>query len=112
MRKTKENLAHPARVGNSQMREAIETENEELYEAVGGETSTEGVGRGFDADGPDASEFEKSESTADGPLAGEVTDPPSKKRMGRGSKKKDRKHGIHPANSRSNHSAANSTKSI
>ena len=51
--------------------------NEENYEAVGGETSTEGVGRGYDADGPDASADEKAESTADGPLSGGLSDPPS-----------------------------------
>ena len=111
MRKTKENSAHPARGGNSQIRETQATANEERYEAVGGETSTEGVGRGYDPEGADASGMEKSESSADGPLSGELSDPPTKKRLARGNGK-DRKHGIRPPDGRSNHAAANSSKSI
>ncbi|HLX63433.1 MAG TPA: hypothetical protein VKX17_19335 [Planctomycetota bacterium] len=111
MRKTKESLAHPPQVGSEQMREAQETENEERYDAVGGETSTEGVGRGFDASGEEPSEFEKSESSADGPLSGEMSDPPMKKGMGRAKVKRRHKR-IHPANSPSNHPAANSSKTI
>ncbi len=111
MRKTKESLAHPSQVGDSQIREAQEEEIEERMEAIGGETSTEGVGRGFDAEDIPESELEKKESTADGPLSGEFTDPPVKMRTGRGKRKKNQK-AVQPANSRSNHPAAFSTKSI
>jgi len=109
MRKTKESLAHPATVSDSRIREAQEAENEEMYEAIGGETSTEGVGRGFDADAGGSSGLERAESTADGPMTGEMNDPPVD--MPRRKRKKS-KHGIHRANSPSNHAAANSTKSI
>lgn len=46
MHKTKENLARPSKNNDQDIRDAVETANEENYEAVGGETSTEGVGRG------------------------------------------------------------------
>ena len=45
------------------MREAQETENEERYDAVGGETSSEGAGRGL-MPKVNASEFEN-RTTAD-----------------------------------------------
>lgn len=77
MHKTKVNSAKPSKGHNQNIRDADEMVNEENYAAVGGETSTEGVGRGCDADGPDASADEKAESTADGPLSGELSDPPS-----------------------------------
>lgn len=109
MRKRKENLTNPATIGDSQIRDAVETANEERADAIGGETSTEGVGRGFDAEGADASEQEKAEASADGPVAGEMTDPPTTKR-GVSGKKKSKKDRIHPANSPSNHAAANSSK--
>ena len=108
MHKTKENSAKPSKSHDQNIRDADEMANEEDYEAVGGETSTEGVGRGYDADGPDASADEKAESTADGPLSGEVSDPPSTSPT----KKKRRAKGVQRADNRSNHAAANDTKSI
>ncbi len=110
MRKTKENLAKPPAVlEDSQIREAEEMANEERYEAIGGETSSEGVGVGYDEEGPDASESEKAESSADGPLSRDVTDPPFNKPR----KRTPKKHrGITPPHGRSNHRAAYSTKAI
>ena len=108
MHKTKENLANPSKSRDQDTRDADETANEENYEALGGETSTEGVGRGYDADGPDANATEKAESSADGPLSGELTDPPTESPL----KKKRAKSGVHRADNKSNHAAANNTKSI
>src|SRR4051812_5204801 len=63
MRKTKENLAKPPDKEFPESLEAQETANEEHYEEIGGESATEGVGPGFDADTPDGeSEEEKAES--------------------------------------------------
>ena len=107
MRKTKENSALPPRKGNSQSRDAQETANEEDYEANGGASSTDGVGPGYDADGPDASREEKAEATGDGPLSGDVSDPPTHKPG-----KKKRRKGIQPADGKSNHAAENSSKAI
>lgn len=110
MRKTKESLAKPPAVlEDSQIREAEEMANEEHYEAIGGETSTEGVGVGYDEEGPDASESEKAEASADGPLSRDVTDPPFE----RPTKHKGRKRkGVTLPHGRSNHRAAYSTKAI
>ena len=107
MHKTKENSAKPHRKDGFESREAQETDNEERYEAMGGATSTDGVGPGYDADGSDASDEEKSESTGDGPLSGDVSDPPTKK-LG----KRMHKKGIQPADGKSNHAAENSSKTI
>lgn len=112
MRKTKENSAHPARAGDPQTREGQETENEEHAEAVGGETSTEGVGRSFDAEDREGIKLEAGASSADGPLSGDVNAPPEKKRAVRGKQQKDARHGIAPADGPSNHAAANSSRSI
>ena len=112
MRKTKENSANPARAGDSQTREGEETENEEHAEAVGGETSTEGVGRGFDAEDREGTEIDEAESSADGPLSGDVNVPPEIKRAVRNKKTKNAQHGIAPADGPSNHAAANSSRSI
>ncbi len=109
MRKTKENLAHPAR-GNAQMRDAAETANEERAEATGGALSTDGVGSGFDAEDAEDAEVETDEATGDGPMSGEMTDPPTTKRAE--GTKKNRKHGLKPPHGKSNHAAANSSKKI
>ena len=107
MHKTKENSARPPRKDEVESQEALEAGNEERYEAMGGASSTDGVGPGYDADGPDASDEEKAESTGDGPLSGDVFDPPTSKPG-----KKKRKKGIQPADGKSNHAAENSSKSI
>src|SRR4051812_35094706 len=106
MRKTKENLANPPKENDPEGREARETANEEHYEEIGGERSTEGVGAGFDDDTTtaDANEEEKAEATADGPLSGDVNDPPMKRIEHKSHK------GITPPESRSNHPAAHSPK--
>lgn len=111
MRKTKANLSHPPVSDESEVRENEETENDERYEAINGETSSEGVGRGFDAEGADATALEKDEATADGPLSGEETDPP---RSGRVRVKRKGKKGraVTPPHGRSNHRAAFSSKTI
>jgi hypothetical protein len=110
MRKTKENLAKPPDRELMESREAQETANEEHYEEIGGESSTEGVGPGFDADVPGGeSEEEKAESTADGPLSGDVFDPPITKP---GKSKRRQRRRVQAAHSRSNHPAARSSKTI
>ncbi|HLX65183.1 MAG TPA: hypothetical protein VKX17_28200 [Planctomycetota bacterium] len=108
MHKTKENLAKPSKSHDQNIRDAYETANEEDYEAIGGETSTEGVGRGYDAEGPDASPTEKAESTADGPISGELADSPSELPAKRNRAQK----GVQRADTKSNHAAVNNTKSI
>jgi hypothetical protein len=108
MRKTKENLALASKFPDQDIRDAQETANEEKYEAIGGESSSEGVGIGYDADEDDATPEEKAEASADGPLSRDASDPPMRQTR----KKRKTKHGIHPANSRSNHAAANSSKTI
>ena len=107
MHKTKESLQRPHNSGNEQINDAHEVAVEEAYEASNGAMSTDGVGTGYDADGPDATRREKAESNADGPASGEMTDPPSKLK----SKKKHPK-GVQRIANHSNHAAANSTKSI
>jgi hypothetical protein len=107
MHKTKENSALPPKKDGFESRDAQETENEEHYEAVGGASSTDGVGPGYDSDGPDASDEERAEATGDGPLSGDVFDPPASE-----SGNKKRNKGIQPADGRSNHAAENSLKSI
>ena len=108
MHKTKESLAKPSKSTDQDTRDAYETAIEEQYEAVGGETSTEGSGRGYDAEGPGASRMEMAESSADGPMSGERTDPPSELPKS----KKRTQRGIQRADNKSNHAAANNTKSI
>jgi hypothetical protein len=108
MHKTKENSAHPSKSADQDTRDAEETANEENYEAIGGETSTEGVGRGYDADGPDASPTERDESSADGPMSGELSDPPSQSPR----KKLRKSKGVTRFSNHSNHAAENDTKSI
>jgi hypothetical protein len=110
MRKTKENLAKPPDKEFMESREAQETANEEHYEEIGGESATEGVGPGFDADVPNGeSEEEKLEATADGPLSGDVFDPPVKKP---GTSQRRKRRRVQAAHSRSNHPAARSPKTI
>jgi hypothetical protein len=109
MRRTKQNLALPPKEG-LESREAQATENDERYEAMSGEEATEGVGPAYDEDVPDASREEKAEATADGPLSGEISDPPNTNPLSRKGKRK--KRGVKPPNSRSNHPAAHSPKAI
>ena len=70
MRKKKENI-----VLNSdrtiEKTEALETEREERFDAIDGETSTEAVGPGFTTE----PRLERSMQFGDGPLTGESTDP-------------------------------------
>ncbi len=109
MRKTKVNLAKPPDKDLPESVEAQETANEEHYEAIGGERATEGVRPGFDADQPDDSDEEKLEATADGPLSGDVEDPPTRNPSG---KAKRKKRGVTPPHGLSNHPAARSPKTI
>ena len=107
MHKTKENSAMPQRKGGFESRDAQETANEEHYEAIGGASSTDGVGQGYDADGGNATKEEKAEATGDGPLSGDVFDPPTQKPG-----KKKQKRGVQRADGPSNHAAENSSKAI
>ena len=109
MRRTKENLAKPADPKLPETIEAQETANEEHYEEISGGNSTEGLGSGYDADQPGDSDEEKREAGADGPLSGDVEDPPTKNPMG---KAKRKKRGVTPAHGPSNHQAARSPKTI
>jgi hypothetical protein len=108
MRKTKENIALTPKDG-FESRESKETENEERWEAMNGEASTEGVGAGYDEDVADASFTERAEATADGPLSGDVTDPPATDQT---RKRKRKRRGIEPPDSRSNHPAEFNPKAI
>ena len=110
MRRTKENLAKPPDKSIPESLEAQETANEEHYEEITGETATEGVGRGYDADQPGDSEEEKREASADGPLSGDVEDPPTQLNTGRARRKK--KRGVTPPHGPSNHRGARSSKTI
>ena len=107
MRKKKENIAYNAkRDPKIPETDAMETEREQRMEEISGETSTEGVGPGFDSGDREPEGFE----SADGPLSGEVMEPP---RIGRGHARK-RKKGQHPEEWRNkgNHIAARSSKKI
>jgi len=110
MRKTKENLAKPPNKDFAESVEAQETANEEHYEQIGGENATEGMGSGYDADQPEDSDEEKREASADGPLTGDVEDPPTQLNTGRARRKK--KRSVTPPNSPSNHRGARSPKTI
>lgn len=110
MRKTKENSALRIKGVAPDLREALETANEERAEAIGGENATEGLGNGFDAPGSDAEELDTAESSADGPVSGESNDPPFQPRTGR--KKHEKKRGVTLPDGPSNHAAAHSSKTI
>ena len=107
MHKTKESLQRPHDSGNEQINDAHQTAIEEQYEANNGATSSEGVGVGFDAGGNGTTRREKAEATADGPASGEMTDPPTTLKS-----KKKRVKGVKRIDTKSNHAAANSTKTI
>ena len=74
MRKTKANLKRQSSGRNEELPETenIETEREQRFEEVDGETSTDGLGPAYTT----APEFENSIATADGPLSGDATTPP------------------------------------
>jgi hypothetical protein len=110
MRKTKENLAKPPDKEFPESVESQETANEEHYELIGGENATEGMGTGYDADSPDDSDEEKLEAGADGPLTGDVEDPPTQLNTGKARRRK--KRGVTPPHGPSNHPAARSPKTI
>lgn len=108
MRRTKESLAKPPDRSIPDTVDAQEAANEEHYEEIGGERATEGVGPGFDADAMDTDE-ETREATADGPLSGDVFEPPTERPAGRPRRKK---RGVSPPHGPSNHPAARSSKTI
>ena len=104
MRKTKENLRLAKTNQDVPDVEALETEREQRYEEIDGETSTEGVGRGFTTD----SAFEESVDSADGPLSGDSMTPPVHRTNL--SKKNKRRRKVNP--NHGNHPAARSSKAI
>ena len=106
MRKTKESLSNPCKSTDQDIRDAHETEVEEQFESINGETSTEGVGPGFDDDPDGASKEEKAEASADGPVSQGSFDPPVRKA------RKKKAKGVTPPHSKSNHAAAYNTKAI
>lgn len=110
MRKTKENSARPLTGVSSDVRDAVETANEERADAIGGENSTEGLGSGFDDADSDAERTDKAQSSADGPVSGASNDPPFEPRTGR--KKRAKQRGVTLPDSPSNHAAAHSSKTI
>jgi len=75
MRRTKANLQRQSNGEPDKFadEENIETEREQRFKEVDGETSTDGLGAGYTND----AEFERSIQTADGPLAGDQSDPPT-----------------------------------
>ncbi len=107
MHRTKESLQMPHDSGTEKMKVAHEAAAEEAYEMAGGASSTDGVGPGYDANSSHASRTEIAQSTADGPASGEMTDPPHELL-----KKRKKKAGVRRSGNKSNHAAANSTKSI
>jgi hypothetical protein len=73
MRKKKENIAINSD-RTAPKSEALETEREERYEEIAGETSTEGLGPSYTTE----ARLEQSMEFADGPMAGESNAPPTK----------------------------------
>lgn len=110
MRKRKENSIRPRADIPANVRDAVETANEERAAAIGGENATEGLGNGFDDLGNEADESNQALGSADGPAAGESTDPPFTPRAAR--KKHAKKRGVTPPDGPSNHAAAHSSKTI
>jgi hypothetical protein len=107
MRKKKENLAYNAkRDPMIPETDALESEREQRMEEIGGESSTEGLGPGFDSGLDEPEGFE----SADGPLSGDSMEPPT----GRRGHAKKRRKGQHPEEWRNkgNHIAARSSKKI
>jgi len=109
MRKKKENIRlQTLSQTDEPLPEALESEREQRYEEMSGETATEGVGVGYDTD----PRFENSVDSADGPLSQESIDPPTRPRGMTGSKKaerrKKRSHGV----PQGRHAAARSSKKI
>jgi hypothetical protein len=107
MRKRKVNIdARPAQ--DVPETEALETEREQRYEEVNGETSTEGVGMGYTGGDPI-----EDVTTGDGPVAGESIEPPVPKRTGRRQTKAQKvKKQRERWAEKGNHTAARSSKKI
>jgi hypothetical protein len=105
MRKKKENIRlQTLSQTDEPLPEALESDREQRYEEMSGETATEGVGPGFDTD----PEFENSVDSADGPLSQDSMDPPTRPR-GISSKKTKKKRHASPG---TRHAAARSSKKI
>jgi hypothetical protein len=105
MRKKKENLRlQTLSQTDEPLPEALESEREQRYEEMSGETATEGVGAGFDA-GP---EFEESVDGADGPLSQDSMDPPTRPRGISSKKVKKKRHAVRATR----HAAARSSKKM
>ena len=106
MRKRKENMAAADELANAPDPESLATEREERFDAIDGETSTDGVGPGYSTDPG----FEKSVQSADGPLSGESFTPPTRL-AGRLKKHGRRKKKTH-VNAQTRHAAANSPRKL
>lgn len=107
MRKKKENIKLQTQPREEPMPEALESEREQRYEEMSGESATEGVGAGYDTD----PEFENSVRTADGPLSQDSIEPPTRP-VGLSTTKKAKKKRRVEANPQSRHAAARSSKKI
>ena len=106
MRKKKEHI----KAANSDIPEtdAMETEREQRFEEINGETSTEGVGMGYTR-----GEFLEQIETGDGPVAGDSIEPPIPNRTAhRTTKAQKVKRQREKWAAKGNHTAARSSKKI